>query len=235
MSAQPSDLDRQRVRRILDRVRRIAPIGYRIDSISQQLLDSPYLAVPLIGTAQSPEVFTASFEGFDCVTFVESVLALARSSGVNGFVDNVRRIRYKNGTVGWRSRNHYMTAWVRNNLCGGFLVDPMPRALLSTRRRVLDVVPGMPPKAVRLSCLPKRRLPAFRDRIETGDLALFVSTRANLDVFHCGILVTASGKVSMRHAARGRGRVVEQDLDSFLRGHRMSGIIITRPVDTRGL
>jgi hypothetical protein len=65
--------------------------------------------------------------------------------------------------------------------------------------------------------------------METGDLIFFASTRKHLDVFHCGILVRDARRILVRHASRSRGGVVEQDLNDFLKGNRMSGIITARP------
>ena len=48
-------------------------------------------------------------DAFDCTTFVETVLA-------DGDVDKLTRIRYKDGIVDWRARNHFIeTDWIDNN------------------------------------------------------------------------------------------------------------------------
>jgi hypothetical protein len=38
----------------------------------------------------------------------------------------------------------------------------------------------------------------------------------------------------MRHAAKSRGGVVEQDLGEFLKSNRMAGVIVVRPVGEAG-
>ena len=70
-----------------------------------------------------------------------------------------------------------------------------------------------------------------RTRLANGDVVLFASTKANLDVFHCGFLVLAGGSVRLRHASRSAGRVVEEDLARFLAANRMAGVIAARPLD----
>ncbi len=47
-----------------------------------------------MGSADSAEVFTASIDRFDCVTYIETVVALARASTVDGFIEWLRKIRY---------------------------------------------------------------------------------------------------------------------------------------------
>src|SRR5581483_7217804 len=83
--------------------------------LSRRFLGHPYQTNPLIGSADSPEVFTASLDAFDCVTYVETVLALARARSVDEFTRWLRAIRYEDGCVRWERRNHYMTRWIRNN------------------------------------------------------------------------------------------------------------------------
>jgi hypothetical protein len=64
--------------------------------------------------------------------------------------------------------------------------------------------------------------------LQTGDLIFFASTRKHLDVFHAGIIVRGK-KVSLRHASRSKGSVVEQELSEFLKANRMTGVIVMRP------
>ena len=69
---------------------------------------------------------------------------------------------------------------------------------------------------------PFQRCPRRRSRI-------FRLDQPNLDVFHCGILFHRGDRIIMRHAARSRGQVVEQDLVGFLGANRMTGVILVRP------
>ena len=229
MSRTPHDLDRQRVSRWLEEARPLRDMSSRIEWISRQWLGYRYRDCPLGGAAGLPETFTASLEGFDCVTYVESALALAASDSVGQFVDNLRAIRYRGGVVDWRTRNHYMTAWIRENQRAGFVRNQTRGRGLVRRDRRLNVVPGLPERQVRVASIRKAR---FRHRfadVRTGDLIFFASTRRNLDIFHCGILIPCAGGIRMRHAARSRGRVVEQDLSEFLGQNRMAGVILVRP------
>jgi cell wall-associated NlpC family hydrolase len=69
-------------------------------------------------------------------------------------------------------------------------------------------------------------------KIETGDLIFFASTRAHLDVFHCGILIRNGHGVLLRHASRSKGSVVEQPLGEFLKQNRMAGAIVVRSTES---
>jgi len=201
----------------------------RMDSISAEFMGWPYVANPLIGSAESPEVFTAATIGFDCVTYVETVLARAVSTREHEFEDALRRIRYAGGKISWKQRNHYMTQWIRNNTRSGCLRGVTGLTASVHKERILDVVPGLPARRTKFDCIPKQELLKHSDLLKTGDLAFFVSTRRHLDVFHCGILVNSSNELRMRHASKSRGRVIEQSLAEFLKQNRMAGVIVARP------
>ena len=123
-------------------------------------LDIPTEPNPLIGSAETSEVFTASLDGFDCVTYIETIVALARACDVDDFVEWLRRIRYERGRIQWERRNHYMTLWIRNNVREG-IIRPvsMPAVPIVSRERVLNVVPGLAARRTRVKCVPKPAVP----------------------------------------------------------------------------
>src|SRR5690348_3735650 len=105
--AQPRGLNRTRVQQLLAKAAPESSIGDRIEIVSRQFLGSPYRTNPLIGSPDEAEVFTAALDGFDCVTYMETAIALARASTVDGFISWLRRIRYADGRIEWKRRNHY--------------------------------------------------------------------------------------------------------------------------------
>ncbi len=61
---------------------------------------------------------------FDCTTYVESVLALARSARAQEFGQNLVAIRYRDGKGAYLDRNHFPEAdWIPNNVKTGILDD----------------------------------------------------------------------------------------------------------------
>jgi hypothetical protein len=194
---------------------------------------APYRPHPLIGAVDSPEVFTVALNAFDCVTFIETVLALAQSRDAVHFAAALRGIRYADGRVEWSRRNHYITDWIRNNVRAGS-VQTIPALQASVeKRRTLNVVPGLSERRARFACIPKKDLPRQAGRLRTGDLIFFASMRRNLDVFHCGIVINNGKGLLLRHASRSRGRVVEQRLAEFLQQNRMPGVIVVRPTEVQ--
>jgi hypothetical protein len=198
--------------------------------LSRRFLGHSYKPNPLIGSAATAEVFTASLDGFDCVTYIETIVALARASNLDDFTKWLRKIRYEKGRIQWEQRNHYMIAWIRSNARKGIVRPLSVPAIQQVRReRVLNVVPGFPVKRAHVKCVPKRGIPRLRSYLQSGDLIFFVSTRKNLDVFHTGIIIRDGKRVLMRHASRSQGCVVEQALSEFLKANRMAGVIVARP------
>ena len=228
--AQAQGLDRRRIEQLLAKVKDEHSVAGRIDSLSRSFLNYRYKENPLIGSPDTTEVFTVALDGFDCVTYIETIVALARASTVADFTEWLRKIRYQQGRIEWQRRNHYMTGWIRNNERQGLIRPiPMPNTLTVSRERRLNVVAGLAPRRTRIRCLPKSALPRLEPHLQSGDLMFFVSTRNNLDVFHAGIIVRNDDTVLMRHASRSQGGVVEQALGDFLKANRMSGVIVMRP------
>ena len=77
--------------------------------IGKQYLGVKYVNDPL-GEEIAPDTDPLiRFDAFDCMTFVETALA-------NGNKDRLTRIRYKNGEIGFLTRNHFVeTDWIKNN------------------------------------------------------------------------------------------------------------------------
>src|SRR5262249_6651576 len=227
--AQPRHLSRRRVQGLLSKTKSCSSAGSRIEVLSRHFLGQPYEINPLIGSAEVPEIFTVSLDKFDCVTYIETILALALSSSVDEFTQWLRKIRYQGGRVDWKKRNHYMTGWIRSNLRSGAVRSlNLPDVPVVFRDRVLDVLPCLPAVRAIVDSVPKPSIARLRRHLQTGDLVFFASTRRHTDVFHCGILVRDGDRLLVRHASRSRGGVVEQPLDEFLKANRMAGVIIAR-------
>ena len=226
----PAGLDAAEARSILKEVEGEKRLGQRIARVSLYFLGRPYVVAPLEGSPTSHEVFKVSLDGFDCVTYVETVLALAQSRTLDEFIEAMRLMRYEGGEIDWHRRNHYMLDWARNNEARGIIRDLTEGARSVEKRKTLGVVGGLARKEVTFRYFPKRSLPHVLTLIETGDLILFASTRKLLDVFHTGLLIKNDEMIILRHAARAAGAVIEQDLTSFLGAHRMSGMILLRPI-----
>ena len=142
--AQSRRLSQGRLDRLLSGSRTSRSTGPRIEFLSRHFLGQPYQSNPLVGSATESEVFTVSLDSFDCVTYIETILALALSSKAGDFTEWLRKIRYQGGRVAWNRRNHYMTGWIRSNISAGALQRVSAAGLPKVvKDRTLDSVPGL--------------------------------------------------------------------------------------------
>src|SRR5215468_5232548 len=105
-----------RIGQLIEEARGKGTISQRIDFISGALRGTPYLGYTLIGGPTRPEKFVVRDDAFDCVTFCETVLAAAIVSDRGEFDTVLRTIRYHDGVVTWRERNHYFFEWCQHNV-----------------------------------------------------------------------------------------------------------------------
>ena len=115
---------------IQEEVRRIyqqaASLPQRVEAISALFLGVPYKLGPL-GEGPDGEFDRdplIRFDAFDCTTFVETVMALALDSDLDFAARTLQKIRYKDGQIGYATRNHFIELdWVPNNVRAGYLHD----------------------------------------------------------------------------------------------------------------
>jgi hypothetical protein len=204
-------------------------IGERIDVISRALVGSPYVSYPLIGGPKNQEEFVLRDDAFDCVTFCETVLAAARSFALADFAPQLRKIRYRDGVVDWRERNHYFADWSLQNIANGVC-----RALVLPDATVLDktvsYMRGLPVERVTLTSIPASSVLAHAERLASGDIVGFLSRRPGIDYFHTGFVVVGKDGVPvLRHAAHSKGRVLDQPFAQFVAESGVRAVSLLRP------
>jgi len=102
------------------------PIGRIMQEVGMQFTGAPYL----VGTLDEPdeETLVVRLDGFDCVTFVETVWAMARGIqqqdyAYASFARRLAQQRYRSGTLGYCQRLHYFTDWIDANERRGLLTN----------------------------------------------------------------------------------------------------------------
>lgn len=101
-------------------------LAKRMDQVSAQFIGRPYIVDPLGEGDRGHFDRDPRFrlDGFDCTTFVETVLSISkarRSSEVPKWMD---KIRYEKGVVGFETRNHFPDAdWIANNVRARLVKD----------------------------------------------------------------------------------------------------------------
>jgi hypothetical protein len=186
--------------------------------------------------ARGTEPLVLSLTRFDCVTLVESCLAVAWVAHDGGaptwksFGGAIERMRYRGGRRrGYASRLHYFSEWIRDGEARGLVrslgrelggvADTRPlrfmtehrasyRALSDDRvfREIAAVERRLDPEP-RL-VIPTKRIPAVVDRIETGDVIAFATEIPGLDVTHAAFAYRDDGAtLRVLHAPLSGGSV----------------------------
>lgn len=98
----------------------------RIDFLTASFLGKPYLVNPL-GEGADAEIEPGPlyrFDGFDCVTYVNTVLALALSHDEHTFLQRLLQINYYDATPLFQKRFHFMSVdWNPQNQKNNILCD----------------------------------------------------------------------------------------------------------------
>lgn len=224
-----------RISRLIIEAQGKGSISEKIDFISGALRGTRYLGSTLIGDPQRPEQFVVRDDGFDCVTFCETVLAAARAGNRDRFESVLKTIRYHDGVVSWRERNHYFFQWgqhnVENQVCkpidmaGSIEIEKNVywHRALGRRRFAIRVIPS----AVFLG---------NKTLLANGDIVGFITRRSNLDYFHVGFVAMGSGgNLMLRHASQSKRRVLDEPMDRFVAVNRVRYVTLLRPQEPRAV
>lgn len=101
-------------------------IAQRIEYFSRSFLGKPYILYPL-GEGANGDIDQHPlyrFDGFDCETFVSTVVALSAAQSPQEFEDVIQQLRYNKTPLSYINRNHFTGLdWNNNNHKKGFIKD----------------------------------------------------------------------------------------------------------------
>jgi N-acetylmuramoyl-L-alanine amidase-like len=226
--------DESRIDRLIVQSRGRGTISQRIDFISAALRGIQYQENTLIGGPNLSEKFVVRDDAFDCVTFCETVLAAAIASDRSEFDSVLRNIRYHNGVVAWRERNHYFFEWCQHNVDNSTCRWVGIQGAVDMEKTV-DYQAGLGKRRFAMRVIPSAAFLASKDKLERGDIVGFVSRRPNLDYFHTGLITfDKSGTLLLRHASQRRRRVLDEPMDQFIAVNGVRYVTLLRPEEPRG-
>jgi N-acetylmuramoyl-L-alanine amidase-like len=225
----PAAAAETRVDPLIRAARQQGNLSQRIAYISRGLIGTRYRGYTLIGGPRKPEQFVVRDDGFDCVTYCETVLAAAYAGNADEFRSMLRTIRYHKGVVGWRERNHYFFEWGKNNvenkLCRTILLDGAV-----AMDKTVDWHKALGRRRFRMPVIPRASLFANKALLANGDIIAFVTRRPNLDYFHVGFIVfDDKGQMMLRHASQTHGRVLDERMDRFAAQNNVGYVTLWRP------
>lgn len=210
--------------------------------VGEFAIGSPYEAFALEayikagGDPSQREPLTLSLTSFDCVSLVESCLAVARvaddraSSSWDRFAREMERMRYRHGERGsYATRLHYFSEWIADGARRELLRDigpqldgvndARPLRFMTEHRASYPALAhdgvfreiGEMERSLDASprwMIPTARIPEVADRIESGDVLAFATAIPGLDVTHAAFAYRdASGVLRVLHAPLSGGAV----------------------------
>lgn len=220
--------------------------------VARTFVGRPYLANSLNEGkgGDDAEPLVCRLDAFDCVTLVESSVAIARAISSRqadwpGYQGQLEKLRYRDGRrEGYASRLHYFSEWIADNERRGNLIDltpslggqpdPRPIKFMTAHRGAYkklasdQVFQAVAANEAQLSRLPRHVIP--KDRVarilpllQSGDIVAFATDIDGLDVVHTGLVERLpDGSVHLLHAPEpGKAVTVSQKpLAEYIQGFK---------------
>lgn len=216
---------------------------------ARKFLGIPYVASTLENNTD--EQLVINLRQLDCTTFVENVLTLTLctkngQTTFDDFCNQLRKIRYRNGKVGYPTRLHYFSEWISDNTRMGFVEEtqaPNPpfSALQTLQINFMSTHVDKYPMLVRTPSFIKpiaqmeselngqtcRYIPkvgilnnaACKQAVKDGNILALVTSRQGLDTSHVGFAIWKKDGLHLFHASSLQKKVVEDK--SLLRNYMM--------------
>ena len=227
--------------------------GKRMARTAEALIGQSYVAGTL--EERPEEKLCIYLTRTDCFLFMETCLALVRTTSQGGtfdvFARELLRSRYRGGVCSrYEDRLHYTTEWARQAVSRGVLEDVTealggvpyehPVHYMSDHP---DAYPRMKdPEAIAAAerdinarpsaYIPKENLAEALPGIMNGDIILFTTRTEGLDVSHCAIARADPGQpVRFIHASTAAKKVIlePRTLDEYVQERKsVSGIQVYR-------
>jgi hypothetical protein len=204
------------------------------------------------------EVLVVNLKKFDCVTFVESMIALTQTRRndfptYDVFKTNLTNVRYRNGAIDYAARFHYFSDWLYENEKNGIVTNITKEIggevfkkdvfFMSLKRDTLygnmaDLMTFNTLKSVEEAItkrekwyIPKDKVAAIESKLKDGDIIGITNVMAGMDMAHAGIVLWQNGRAYLLHASSQFRQVMITDVplvDYLLRNKGQSGIMVAR-------
>ena len=235
------------------------PLDEMIQQIATQFLGTPYKAGLLDKSVK--ETLVASLTQFDCLLFVETVLALVRGLAVEDytystFTNNIVDQRYRQGKMDtYCDRLHYFSEWIADNEKRANVVNltsslggiPLDKALnfMTTHRAsypqmvnndgnyqcIAEVEQNL--RSLNLTYLPTSDLKSVYPQLKSGDIIGITTNITGLDVTHTGFIYRQENQVGLIHASPAGQVTIATDLQQYVsKVPHAIGIFVVRPQDS---
>ena len=206
------------------------PMGEVVGHVATYLRETPYVNHTLDHSADT-EYCIVNLQELDCVTFVETTLALSRMiklglNAPNDLAKQIQLFRYRDGVCdGFTSRLHYMSDWLYDNDRRG-LISIYTKDLSGTKtiKKDISLMSSRPDQYVQLRkhpewvpaiasdekeirsrpfvFVPRSQVAENEKLMQTGDVIAITTTADILDCAHTGFCYRdESGVLRFLHAS----------------------------------
>jgi len=256
-----TQMNRPQLDSLVKKLHAMPALSSRVDAASAAFLTTPYVNDPLgegPGAKPDPDP-TVRYDGVDCVTYVEEVLALSQAPSIDEAEKLLQHIRYIGDQVAYTDRNHFMESeWIPSNEKKGFVKNVT--AQVGGADVIHDVRTFTPEQwkarsdALQLESLPENRRPLGKfdlvalplDKVEAHAAAIPEGSivvvahksddKTSNRYSHLGFVVRHDGQVYVRHASSLKKQVIEDTLAEFVAKNRkykdwpVSGFVFLQPL-----
>ena len=199
------------------------------------LLNTPYVANTL--EVNEEEELVVNLSELDCMTFVESCIALSRAVqypdyDYEYFVRELKKIRYRDGLInGYTSRLHYTSDWISNNIEKNIIEDityalggkkfkpnvnymsthPNLYPALRNSRQDVETMAEIEKRINQRNnyfFIPRNEINEKASLIKSGDIVCFTTKLPGLDISHLGIAYWNKNQLSFIHASSKAKKVI---------------------------
>lgn len=192
----------------------------------------------------------------NCMVYCEDVLALAISDNFENFFNNLQQIRYKDGIVGMKTRNHYTMAdwlfennWILHEVAekvAGEKTKSLTRTIsheqFFRKKGITDMRYVKKDRTITVNYIPFDVLMDVKENFRDGDiLALLFKNLDNIFSAHMLMFYETSGGEVIRESSLSKSTVLDTPYDEWVANFQNSkkyvGIALMRvndDINTRG-
>ena len=256
-TADPND---ERIyQKIIDRAQRQnldrESMGEIVQTVAEQFLGAEYKAGLLDRTTQ--ETLFVSLQQFDCLLFIETVLAIANNISLQdrsyqALRNKIEEQRYWQGKMnGYCSRLHYFSDWIEDNQKRGKVTNITQRLGGVNINKKLDFMtshrssyPSLVKSDRNFKCIsrvedslstnfnyiPTNNIRQTYSQLKPGDIIGVATKIEGLDFTHTGFAYQQpNGKMGLIHASPAGKVVIAKDLQNYIKNVPQAiGIVVSR-------
>ncbi|MBI9072607.1 MAG: DUF1460 domain-containing protein [Melioribacteraceae bacterium] len=172
-----------------------------------------------------------NFDSTNCMVFCEHTLALSISDSWDNFFNNLQQIRYKDGMIGMRTRNHYtMADWLPENnwliddvtkKVGGNFTKTLTRTISHKKffegKGIADLRYVKDDRTITIDYIPFNALKRVKENLQNGDIfAILFAKLDNIFSAHMLMIIEKDGEKFVRESSMSKMTTYDTAIDEWI-------------------